>query len=187
MAGLNPADATGEMALTVMLGVNRLQWRKTGRKVRPDSARGNRGRQGGRRSPVRLRLQDPTPKNRSHGVLNSRLVVDPERAPIVVEMFERKAAGATWLELARWLDEAAPKTNGAKWARSTVGSMVKCRTYLGGGFRHGEHVNAAAHEPIVGAALWRRAQNKPGRRTRPRDLSALGSAPLRRLRSHPPR
>ena len=164
MAGIDPSDATGEMALTVMLGVNRLQWRKIAERydqTRREAITDGKAIGG---APFGYLFKDPTPKNRSHGVADSRLVPDPECAPIVAAMFERKAGGATWLELARWLDEVAPKSNGAKWARSTVGSMVKCRTYLGE-VRHGEHVNPTAHEPIVGLALWRRAQNKPGRRT----------------------
>jgi hypothetical protein len=34
-----------------------------------------------------------------------------------------------------------------------------------GEVRHGEHVRVDAHAPIVTAALWRRAQGKPGHRT----------------------
>jgi hypothetical protein len=52
--------------------------------------------------------------------------------------------------------------------------MIGRRTYLGE-LRHDEHIKGGAHEPLVSAALWRRAQNGPGRRT-PRGgylLSAL--------------
>ena len=110
------------------------------------------------------RYADPARRESGRGRVNSRFVAyDPER-PIVIDLFERKAAGASWLELARWLDEAAPKPNGRRWSRNTVRSMVESRTYLGER-GSGEHVNPNAHEGIVTPALWRRAQGKPGRRT----------------------
>ena len=40
---------------------------------------------------------------------NLRLVPDEWTASIIPELFELKAAGATWLELARWLDQVARK------------------------------------------------------------------------------
>jgi len=136
-----------------------------------DSARGRAIRSGRTVGgcPFGYRYQDPTPKptgpdGSSRGVIDSRLVPDAAAAPIVRELFERKVGGATWLELARWLDTAAPKPNGGHWARNTVRGMIDCRTYLGEA-SHGKHVNPDAHEPIVPAALWRRAQVEPGRRT----------------------
>jgi DNA invertase Pin-like site-specific DNA recombinase len=164
MAGLNPEDPTGEMALTVMLAVSRMQWRKTAERY--DQTRreaiGDGKAVGG--APFGYRFRDPTRKNGGRGVVDSRLVVQDGDAEIVRELFDRKAAGATWLELARWLDAVAPKPNRGRWARSTAKTMIACRTYLGE-VRHGKHVKAKAHDPIVGAALWRRAQGKPGRRT----------------------
>jgi site-specific DNA recombinase len=164
MAGIDPSDATGEMALTMHLAVNRMVWRKTAERydqTRREAIADGKAIGG---APFGYRFKDPTSKGHGPGVVDSRLVVDEDRAPIVHELFERKAGGATWLELARWLDQAAPKPNQGRWARSTVSSMVACPTYLGQ-VHHGEHVRTDAHEPIVSAALWRRAQNKPGRRT----------------------
>jgi hypothetical protein len=91
-------------------------------------------------------------------------VPDEHTCHLISELFERKAAGASWLELARWLDEVTPKPNGRYWARQTVIGMIRSRTYLGEA-RHGEHVNPNAHEPLVTIGLWHRAQREPGRRT----------------------
>lgn len=203
MAGLNPADATGEMALTVMLSVNRMQWRKIAERydqTRREAIADGKAIGG---APFGYRFTDPTPKSRGHGVIDSRLVVDTERAPVVRELFERKAGGATWLELSRWLDAVAAKPNGGHWARSTVHDMIGRRTYLGE-VHHGPHVRADAHEPIVSATLWRKAQNAPGRRT-PRGTyllsgiarcagcgrrlrgSALGRKPRSGRKASPPR
>jgi hypothetical protein len=165
MAGLNPDDPTGEMALTVMLAVGRMQWRKS--KDRHDLNRKNAIEDGKaivRIPPFGYRWKDASPKLNGKGVMDSRLVVyEPERA-IVVELFERKAAGATWLELARWMDKVAPKPPGRSWERQTIVGMIRNRKYVGE-VVSGEYVKVDAHEPIVTPALWRRAQNKPGRRT----------------------
>jgi site-specific DNA recombinase len=162
MAGIDPRDPTGELALTVMLGVNRMQWRRIAERWdmnRGDAIRDGKGPGG---CPFGYRYRDGS--KRGKGVVDSRLLPDERNAPIVRELFERKAGGATWLELARWLDTAAPKPNGGHWSRNTVRGMIACRTYLGER-RHGRHVNPAAHDAIVSPALWRRAQGKPGRRT----------------------
>ncbi|HTE59405.1 MAG TPA: recombinase family protein [Solirubrobacteraceae bacterium] len=163
MAGIDPRDPTGELALTVMLGVNRMQWRRIAERWdmnRRDAIRAGKAIGG---APFGYRFTDPTPRANGKGVTDSRLVPGPE-AVIVRELFERKADGATWLELARFLDAVAPKANGRMWARSTVDGIVSRRTYLGE-VKHGTHVRAGAHEAIVTPALWRSAQNPPGHRT----------------------
>jgi DNA invertase Pin-like site-specific DNA recombinase len=164
MAGLDPRDPTGEMALTIQLAVARMQWRKAADRNEQSRREAIADGKAIGRAPFGYRFKDPTPKGKGHGVLDSRLVPDEDRAPIVHELFERKAGGATWLELARWLDTVAPKPNGGHWARSTVSTMIRCRTYLGTVY-HGENEKAGAHDPIVSPALWRRAQNGAGRRT----------------------
>jgi hypothetical protein len=115
-------------------------------------------------APFGYRFRDPSPRTRGKGVIDSRLVVHEHEAECVLGVFERKAAGATWLELARYLDGATPKPNGGHWSRTTVREMIQRRTYLGE-IAHGEHVHPGAHEAIVSEALWRRAQGAPGRRT----------------------
>jgi site-specific DNA recombinase len=164
MAGLDPRDPTGEFALTLMLGVNRMQWRRTAERwdlSRRDAVRAGKALGG---APFGYIYTDPTPRARGKGVVDSRLLPHPVYGPIVTELYERKASGGTWLELGRWLDEVAPKPDGRKWARSSVVRIITNRTNLGE-VRHGKHVKAGAHEPLVTVMLWRKAQNPPGRRT----------------------
>ncbi len=89
---------------------------------------------------------------------DKRLVPDPETAPVVLGVFERRAGGLSWVGLARWLGEQGhPRTeSGAK-------SIVHNRCYLGEA-RYGAAVKKDAHEAIVPRALWRRCQ-EPGRRS----------------------
>ncbi len=164
MAGLNPDDATGEFALTVHLAVNRMVWRKTAERYAQSRREAIEDGKSIGRPTLGYRYADPTRKPHGPGVINSRLVVyEPER-PVVLELFERKASGASWLQLARWLDVVMPKPAGRLWARSSVSDLIGRRVYLGE-VHHGEFRNAGAHEAIVPVALWRRAQNVPGERT----------------------
>jgi DNA invertase Pin-like site-specific DNA recombinase len=77
-----------------------------------------------------------------------RLQPDPTRAPLVVEVFGRRARRESWRRIADWLNEASPRPDGRDWSPRSVAVMVKRRTYLGEAF-HGEHRNADAHAPVV--------------------------------------
>jgi DNA invertase Pin-like site-specific DNA recombinase len=164
MAGLDPRDPSGELALTLNLGVNRMQWRRAQERWRMSQADAVRAGKAIGGAPFGYRFRDPTPRPRGVGVLDSRLVVEPGEAGVVRELFERKIGGATWLELARFLDLAAPRADGRTWSRQTVQGMIRNRTYLGE-VRFGEHHRADAHEAIVSPSVWRRAQPAPSRRT----------------------
>jgi site-specific DNA recombinase len=100
-----------------------------------------------------------------------RLEPDPVAAPIVHEVFLRRARGQSWDSLCAFLDEALPKPNGGSWTRQTVTSMVARRTYLGEAHA-GATSNPDAHEPIVSRAEWEAAQQKP-RSRRPRSAALL--------------
>ncbi len=164
LPSLDPSDKMGELTLTQMLAWKRMEWRTTAE--RWDMSRGDAIKCGKAigGAPFGYSYRDATPRERGRGVVDSRLVVHEAEAQVVRDLFERKAHGATWLELARWLDKVAPKASDAHWARSTVADMVRRRTYLGE-VSHGKHVKTDAHEPILSAALWRRAQREPGHRT----------------------
>jgi len=96
---------------------------------------------------------------------DGRLEPDPETAPVIREMFLRRAGGESWKSLARFLGERIPGTN---WSVGSVTSLVNSRTYLGE-VRHGDIVNADAHEPLVTRAEWEAAQSarlaRPHQRT----------------------
>ena len=110
------------------------------------------------------------------------MIPDPVAGPAVVRLFERRAAGASWSELARLLDLELPRADGATWRPSTVADMVTTPMYVGrlertiGGERM---VVDDAHEPLVSRALWetvvngRQAARGPSRREQPAMLAGL--------------
>lgn len=106
-----------------------------------------------------------------------RLIPDPDTAPRVVEIFTRRAAGASWHGIADELTEAgvltptaeryrrwkesgsndgAPPKGGSRWTHNQVGNIVGNRCYLGE-LRSGDLSNTEAHEPLVSLDLWQRA------------------------------
>lgn len=91
---------------------------------------------------------------------DGRLEPDPATAPVVRELFRRRAAGAPWRTLAAFLDERLPRENGGAWAVSTLTSMLGRRVYLGEAAA-GDLINATAHAPLVSRAEWEAAQAAP--------------------------
>jgi hypothetical protein len=101
-------------------------------------------------------------------------VPDPEKAPIVVEMFERYAAGAySDQQIAEWLNSQNLRTNREHpFGKDTVRDML-CNAYYiskiryrgmtvrpkGVSFRSTPpQVSEGQHEPIISLELWQRAQ-----------------------------
>lgn len=153
IGGIDIDTAAGELVFTNMLAMARFQWREMAERFEMSRRNAIRAGKSIGRAPFGYRVGE-----------GGRLVVEEGEARIVRELFDRKVAGATWLELARWLDTQAPPPRGRHWSRSTVASMIARRTYLGE-VRSGSFVNADAHPAIIPTTLWRRAQHEPGRRT----------------------
>ena len=94
------------------------------------------------------------------------LVVDPVEGPIVTELFERRAAGATWSELAKWLRSTGVRTSrgSATWSTRTLSSLLANRVYLGiaaGGAA--EFTKQDAHQALTDPATWHAAHQRAGR------------------------
>jgi DNA invertase Pin-like site-specific DNA recombinase len=97
---------------------------------------------------------------------DGRLRIDPEEAPVVREVFERRAAGELGREIAARLNAGGTTTRlGRPFRASTVSRIVQNPAYRGEA-RHGAHRNPCAHEPIVDPALWQLCQETPWRSRR---------------------
>jgi recombinase/resolvase-like protein/recombinase-like zinc beta ribbon protein len=102
--------------------------------------------------------------------VNGPLAVDLGVAPVIVELFKLRAAGGSWTECARLLEERGVSNRKGEpyWAHSAVQRIVENRVYMGEA-RHGKFVNPEAHEAIIDPALWRAANpdsKAKGKRTR---------------------
>jgi site-specific DNA recombinase len=93
-----------------------------------------------------------------------RLVPHPEQAPVVKEMFRRRAAGESWVSICRWLNDAGIKTvYGKSWGSKDIQQVISRRTYLGVAF-YGDYTLEGAHEPLVDPITWESAQGRRGAR-----------------------
>jgi DNA invertase Pin-like site-specific DNA recombinase len=83
------------------------------------------------------------------------LELDPDVAPVIRELFQRRGAGESWPSLCRFLDERLPRET--HWTKSTVYGLIARRTYLGEA-RGGGIVNPDAHPPLVTRGEFEAAQ-----------------------------
>ena len=74
------------------------------------------------------------------------LEADPHAAPAIRELFALRAAGRSWTQLARFLEEKGVVTpwENEHWTVASVASIIHNRVYLGEA-RAGDIVNAEAH------------------------------------------
>ncbi len=66
-------------------------------------------------------------------------------------------------ELARYMDEIAPRADGGLWTTSSIGHLLSNRVYLGEvayGSSASPLRNPHAHEPLIDANSWRAAQRE---------------------------
>lgn len=92
--------------------------------------------------------------------LRDRFLHPSPLAPLVVEAFERCVRGESVERVCEWLRGLAIEGRGGKpkrWYKKDVSTMLRSRAYLGE-IRNSRGEWIKAHEPIVSAGLWARAQ-----------------------------
>jgi site-specific DNA recombinase len=90
---------------------------------------------------------------------SGRLVRAEPAATAIGDLFRRRAVGASWTELASFLEEQGvyPATGNPHWSANGIAGLIKNPVYLGQA-RSGTVVNDSAHEPLVTQAEWDAAQ-----------------------------
>lgn len=125
---------------------------------------------------VHISARPPTGYRRDK---EKRLVVEEPAAAAVREVFRRRALGASWAELARYLEEQGvkPPTGNALWSKTGVTGLVKNPVYLGQA-RSGSVVQEDAHEALVTRAEFDAAQSVTKSLFKARDGSVAAQAML---------
>lgn len=165
--GIDPTTPFGEFAMTIMLALARMERRRIAEQWRISRQRAvQRG--------VHIASARPTGYQRRD---DGRLEPHPDEAPVVAEMFRRRAVGASWTELSRLLDERGVRGpyGPAHWTNGATREVIRNRVHLGEA-RSGEFVNPAGHEPLVDRATWEAAQiarGAPATRGEPSLLAGL--------------
>lgn len=148
---LDTSTPVGRFARTMMLAIAELQLEQI--RENWQAARDNAIRRG-------VHISRVAPVGYRRGA-DSRLEPDPEAAPVIRDLFLRRAAGASWRDLMAMLDERLPREDGGSWPLSTVSSIIRSRAYLGEAHA-GDVSNPDAHEPLVTRAEWEAAHRKKG-------------------------
>jgi site-specific DNA recombinase len=105
---------------------------------------------------VHISARPPTGYSRKK---DGRLIRAESAASFVAEAFRKRAAGASWSELARFLEENKiyPPSGNKYWSKFGVSGLIKNPVYLGQA-RSGKVVKEGAHEPLVTRAEFDAAQ-----------------------------
>lgn len=125
---------------------------------------------------VHISSRPPTGYRRDE---HKRLVPVEPAASAVREVFRRRALGASWAELAAYLEEQGIETprGNTSWSKTGVAGLVKNPVYLGQA-RSGSVVKENAHEPLVTRAEFDAAQAVTKSVFTPRDGSLAERAML---------
>jgi site-specific DNA recombinase len=125
---------------------------------------------------IHISARPPTGYTRDE---EGRLLRDEPAASFVAEAFRKRATGASWAELADFLEqnEVRPSSRNKHWSKPGVSAMIKNPVYLGQA-RSGKVVNDEAHEPLVTRAEFDAAQATRKSIFRQRDGSLAAQAML---------
>lgn len=148
--GVDPTTPFGEFARTIFLALARMQRQQIAENWRVAQSRAvARG----------IHIASIAPTGYEKGE-DGRLVPS-KSAPVIAEVFRRKAAGASWAELSDYMREQGVVSPYGQtgWTNRAVHGIVTNRVYLGEA-RGGEFVNPDAHEPIIDRATWEAAQDR---------------------------
>jgi site-specific DNA recombinase len=164
-SSLDTSTSFGRFAMHMMLAMAELELERL--RESWDTARAQAVARG-----VHVASRTPTGYERDE---DRRLVPNAD-APVVTELFRRRAEGASWNELASVLENAGVETpyGSLSWTPGSMQSILENRVYLGEA-RSGEHVLPAAHAAVVDESTWRaaqRAKQRPSKRSGPTTLLA---------------
>jgi len=103
-----------------------------------------------------------------------RVELDPDRAPLIRPMFERRASGASWTAIREWWHGET-----GEWVKlSRFRKMVESRLYRGE-LTYGAVTSPVRHAELVDERLWKDAQTVPAARPpRSNDSPALATGIL---------
>ncbi len=149
--GFDLGTSTGKLVLRIMFSIG--EWELERVRTNWDVARGRAVARG-------LYIACKTPAGYRRGK-DRRLEIDPETAPIMREVFERRKRGETFEAITDFLNASDLRTeSGVPFTHSHVQYMIKTRAYRGE-VRSGPHRKPGAHEPLVDAATWEVCQSPP--------------------------
>jgi len=179
--GLDTATGDHELLFTIRAAIARDEWKR--HRKNWESARRNAIERGVHIGPVPAGYRATVARGKNGKELydkNGKPVRGPlepnEHAPAVRQAFEARAAGQSWTQVKRLLEDAGVPTcyGRSEWSVGGVSQLLASEVYLGV-VRSGEYRNEEAHEPLVSRAVFKAVQDK--RETRAVTRSAKDGLP----------
>jgi DNA invertase Pin-like site-specific DNA recombinase len=157
------ATATDRFHFALQLEVDALYRRQAGERLDIEKERATR--EGLPIGPVPVGYMRPTIGTTRDGrPIRGPLEKDPETAPVVAELFTRRAAGAGYEELARFLDASGVSSwrdrvegRTTTWTRQAVSAILKRRLYATGRLEYAGHVSEHDAGTIIDIPLFEAA------------------------------
>jgi DNA invertase Pin-like site-specific DNA recombinase len=157
----------GRLIRHMFQALDQFEVEKLGREVRRGQKENTRqGYRNGGRAPYGYQLRHqphPDPARARAGDTKSRLVPDPERGPVVAEIFDLFLSGSGYKEIANHLNRPGGppppshvdtrRNASGKWAKSTIKAMLENPTYTGRLFWN--RLDSRAHKQGVGPVVRR--------------------------------
>jgi site-specific DNA recombinase len=149
--GIDISTPTGRLVSRILFAIG--EWELERMRTNWDSARGRAVERGvyicRRAPPGYLKGED------------GRLEIDPQRAPLIREVFDRRLRGQSLDEICDFLNASEMETEGGGLFQPPAITKLIGNCAYRGEARSGSHRNPHAHEPIIDAASWQVAQGKP--------------------------
>jgi site-specific DNA recombinase len=158
--GIDTATGDHELSFAIRAALAREQWKQYARRMADVKER--KLRDGFPLGPVPVGYRRRPDR---------RVEVDPAMAPIIRELYERRAAGEGGERLAAFLDGRMPRPKG-RWSRQAVAFILANPIYHTGRLHYGDLVSEWDSGAVVDAPLWHAAQRAkaPARPRSPRWL-----------------
>jgi len=135
----------GRLIRHMFQALDQFEVEKLGREVRRGQTENTKqGYRNGGRAPYGYRLRHephPDPRRAKAGDQKSRLVADPEQAPVIAEMFALFLAGSGYKEIADRLNRPggpppprhvdSKRNTSGKWSKSTIRAILENHVYTG--------------------------------------------------------
>lgn len=147
--GIDTATGDHELSFAIRAALAREQWKQYARRMADVKER---------------KIDDGIPVGpcpvgyRTRPKPDKRIEIDPVMAPVIRELYERRAAGHGDERLARFLDERAPRPKGKRWSRQGVAFILRNPIYKTGRLHYGDQVSEWAADPVVDVPLWESVQ-----------------------------
>ena len=139
-------DAAGRFAQRSMMNVNQFYSESMSEDIR----------RGMEYNATQAKVNGPIPWGYKRGP-DGKYAIDPEKAPIVREIFKRVSQGEIFMDIARDLNNRGIRTRSGEWNKGSFHRMLKNEAYIGV-YQYNGHRIEGGVPPIIDKEVWDEVQ-----------------------------